>query len=269
MAKRQMSNPQDDLERAQDLVYSAWETDKPARRAEIARKALAISPLCADAYVILAHQAEKGSDDALALWKQGVEAGEAALGERAFEDDAGLFWGILETRPYMRARTGLAYARWHRGDCTAAVSHLEAMLELNPNDNQGLRYPLASWLLELGEDAKLAALFKRYKDDESADFLWTAALAEFRRSGDGPASQKRLRKARKDNRHVVAYLAGAKAMPKKLPPFISPGDEDEAVAYADGARKTWAAIPGALDWLTRQGVSEPSGKRNRGRKGPV
>jgi hypothetical protein len=30
-----------------------------------------------------------------------VAAGERSLGPKAFEEDAGHFWGILETRPYM------------------------------------------------------------------------------------------------------------------------------------------------------------------------
>jgi hypothetical protein len=38
---------------AEDLVYEAWEAAAP-RRAELARKALALWPDCADGYVLLA-----------------------------------------------------------------------------------------------------------------------------------------------------------------------------------------------------------------------
>ena len=40
----------------------------------------------------------------------GIAAGAEALGEINFQDDAGSFWGLLETRPYMRARHELALA---------------------------------------------------------------------------------------------------------------------------------------------------------------
>ena len=43
-------------------------------------------------------------------YAKGVEAGEQALGPEGFEEYAGRFWGFLETRPYMRARAGLAAA---------------------------------------------------------------------------------------------------------------------------------------------------------------
>src|SRR3546814_12291790 len=73
--------------------------------------------------------------DALALYRQGVEAGERALGDE-FEGLSGHFWGFLQTRPYMRARAGLAITLWRLGDQQAAIDHYRAMLILNPNDNQ-------------------------------------------------------------------------------------------------------------------------------------
>ncbi len=39
------------LEAAQDTIYDAWEEPDAKRRVKLARKALAISPLGADAYV--------------------------------------------------------------------------------------------------------------------------------------------------------------------------------------------------------------------------
>ena len=98
----------DALDRAQHRIYSAWEAARPATREKRAREALAVSPLCADAHVILAGLAPSGSPECLAAWEAGVAAGEAALGSGGFRDMEGEFWGWLETRPYMRARFGLA-----------------------------------------------------------------------------------------------------------------------------------------------------------------
>src|SRR3546814_15155439 len=87
-------------------MYDAWEASG-AERVALARAALDISPLCADAYVLLAEEEAGSQQDALALYRQGVEAGERALGDE-FEELSGHFWGFLQTRPYMRARAGLA-----------------------------------------------------------------------------------------------------------------------------------------------------------------
>jgi hypothetical protein len=64
----------------------------------LARAALDISPLCADAYVLLAEEEAGSQQDALAWFRQGVEAGDRALGDE-FEGLSGHFWGFLQTRP--------------------------------------------------------------------------------------------------------------------------------------------------------------------------
>ncbi len=147
------------LDEAQELIYAAWETGNLARRVALAKKALQISPNCADAYVLLAEE-EARFDVATArdLYAQGVAAGERALGKRAFQKYVGYFWGILETRPYMRARAGLAACLWQLGDREGAVSHYRDMLRLNPNDNQGVRYVMATCLVELDHDEDLKRL---------------------------------------------------------------------------------------------------------------
>lgn len=96
------------LDKAQDLMYDAWQATSPKERIRLAQKALEISPDCADAYVLLAEQTARTPGKAADLYRKGVEAGERALGEEAFHDNVGHFWGITETRPYMRSRLGLA-----------------------------------------------------------------------------------------------------------------------------------------------------------------
>jgi len=129
-----------------------------------------------------------------------VAAGADALGEAAFKDDVGLFWGLLETRPYMRACHECALALWRAGERNEALAHYRDMLRLNPNDNQGIRYLLMDALLELGHDAEAAALLELYKDDGSAAWAWSGVLLAFRRDGDSPAARKTLAKAAKVNR---------------------------------------------------------------------
>lgn len=237
----------DELDAAQELVYDAWDAPTRRQRIALAKKALAISSLCADAYVILAQEA-RTVEEALAFYRQGMAAGERALGEAAFEADVGEFWGLLETRPYMRARHGLALTLWQTGEKDEAVAHYQDMLRLNPNDNQGIRYLLLDALLELGRDVDAEKLMKRYKHDGAAVWAWSRALLAFRRKGDGAASRKALAAAAKTNPHVPAFLFGEKKLPSLLPEYIGWGDESEAVSYVHGAAGAWAAAPGALAW---------------------
>jgi tetratricopeptide (TPR) repeat protein len=240
---------QDDVAAAQDIMYDAWEAGSGRKRVALAKKALAASADCADAYVLLAQETARSAAELLDLYRQGVEAGERALGKQAFKEDAGHFWGILETRPYMRARHGLAQALWATGARAETVAHYQDMLRLNPNDNQGIRYELLTCLLTLGHDDDAGKLLRRYKNDGSCAWAYSRALHRFRREGDSKAARAALEQALESNAHVPAYLSGRKRLPARLPALIGPGGEDEAVAYVADAEPAWANAPGALAWL--------------------
>ncbi|MGH2929356.1 MAG: DUF7309 domain-containing protein, partial [Solirubrobacteraceae bacterium] len=233
---------------AQDLMYEAFEA-QGARRVALAREALAISPDCADAYLLMAEETAASRDEARELLEQGVAAGERALGPESFEEDVGHFWGRIETRPYMRARAALGETLWALGRHEEAVAHQRELLRLNPNDNQGIRYRQAEYLLALEQYDELDELFAAYEDDDAAAFVYTKALAAFRRQGDSPQSQALRAEARKQNPHVPAYLSGRKRIPTRLPDYVGFGDPSEAVDYVVGAKAQWESVPGALGWL--------------------
>ncbi len=243
--------PRTPLEEAQDLIYEAWEAEGE-RRVELARKALQISPDCADAYVLLADETAETIEEAIELYEQGVRAGERALGPEMFEQAVGEFWGILETRPYMRARAGLAELLWLFGERRKAIAHLQDMLRLNPNDNQGLRYLLMVWLPLVGDDQALGELLHRYEDEPSAEWLYTNALWHLRQEGDSARSRRALRKALDKAPLVPPYLLGRKPIPEEPPAYIQMGGESEAVSYALTGGTAWRATDGALTWLARQ-----------------
>ncbi len=247
------------LEQAQEIMYSAWES-AGKKRIELAFKAIETSKDCADAYVLLGETmaSEDELDAAKELFEHGVAAGERALGAAAFKKDAGHFWGILETRPYMRARLGLANCLWGLGQRGQAIAHYADMLRLNPDDNQGVRYILVTCLLEEGRDGEAGALLKKYNEG-SADWTYSKTLWALRTEGEAKALI-RLEEALKANSFVPAYLLGRKKMPAQLPEFISRGEEDEAVSYAASALEAWRKTPGALEWLAaNQPALKPRG----------
>lgn len=262
--------PETPLERAQELVYQALEAESE-RQIELAREALTISPDCADAYVLLA---ENSPDAATArpFYEQGVLAGERALGTQAFEEFVGDFWGLLETRPYMRARMGLAEVLWELGEREAAQEHARDLLRLNPNDNQGVRYILVNWLLASGYDAELQELLDRYPEEWSATWAYTRALHTFRTSGAGPKADQALAAALEVNPFVPLYLLGLLPLPDEPPQYYGMGDENEALVYLAESADQWLASPESVAWLvetlTRLVPDPGAGKKSRQRKPP-
>jgi tetratricopeptide (TPR) repeat protein len=242
---------QDPLGRAQELMYEAWDATNRRERIRLAEAALEISPDCADAYNLLAEEKARSVAEARAHFEQGVRAGERALGPVVFEEEAGHFWGIIGTRPYMRSRAGLGECLWLLGEKDDAVSHYQEMLRLNPHDNQGIRYTLLQWLLELDRDEEVEDLLGKYDEDWTAAWLYTQALWIFRREGESSKAEAALSDALEQNPHVPPYLLGEKKVPSRLPEYMGFGDEREARAYAAEASELWRKTDGARGWLLR------------------
>lgn len=250
--------PTTPLERAQELIYDAFDTDNSQSRVDLAEEALQISEDCADAYVILAEESAEDAQEARELYEAGVRAGERALGEEIFTEEAGNFWGILETRPYMRALEGLASSLWVLGEREQALTHYRRLLELNPGDNQGVRYQLAGCLLEEGLDEELGELLEQYGEEASAYWLYTRALWRFRMEGASERATTELKEATATNPYVPLYLLGRKNfLAQGLPELIGLGDESEAVSYFARALTEWLRTPGAVEWL-RENTEEES-----------
>jgi tetratricopeptide (TPR) repeat protein len=252
-----------ELDQAQQIMYQAWDESNPGKRITLAHKALSISPDCADAYVLLAEEAADTLKHAYEYYQQGVEAGRRALGEEYFKEDVGHFWGILETRPFMRALEGKANLLWNMNRYDEAIDTYNEMLRLNPGDNQGVRYSLLNLLLTTDrlDDAK--RLLKKYKNEPSAVWMYTQALIEFRAKGAGPKADRALQFALEQNRFVATYLTGQKRIPNHLPDYIGIGDENEAISYASDHLNHWRRTPGAIEWLKQhapKAIIEPKPK---------
>jgi tetratricopeptide (TPR) repeat protein len=254
------------LSAAQEMVYEAYEQPTKAKRVACARKALAISPYCADAYVILAQHAATPAE-AVHLYTQGVEAGRTALGPHGFDEYEGEFWGFLETRPYMRARAGLAMALLRMGQTDAAMGHLSDMLRLNPNDNQGLRYILLGCLMEKNDLEGARDLLKAYYQDGSPFWTYTGLLWLYR-SGETASSKvsAALADALKSNAHVPAMLAGQIPLAESNSGFMTMGGKDEAGNYVTEHGPLWRQTAGAVAWLAALAAAAPKTGSARAKK---
>jgi tetratricopeptide (TPR) repeat protein len=248
------------LEKAQDLIYRAFDA-RGRRRLQLARKALELSADCADAYVVLAEESF-APETACNFYEQGVQAGERALGLDVFTRHAGRFWDIIGTRPYLRARYGLAQSLEDLGRIDEAIQHFRELIRLNASDNQGVRYSLLSVLLDEGRAAEALMLIGRF-DEETALWCYGRALALFQREGDTAAAREALRTAVRANRHVPQLLTEEADWPSLEPTSYAPGSREEAMVCEGELGDAWDATPGAIDWLRKQAPGRRSGKRRK------
>lgn len=238
----------DPVDEAQNLAYEALEAEDPYEALELAREALQLDPDCVDALMIMAGLTSQSMPDKIKKVEKIVARVEQKMGKTYFEENKGHFWGLVETRPYMRARSFLVEGLRMIGKTAEAIRQAEGMLELNPNDNQGIRDSLLGMYLETGNLEGAQKLFKKYPSEYFAVFLWGRVLERYL-SGDLEGAARIYRKASERNPHVLDYLTGRKRPSFELGDFYSPGDESEAILSLEEIGPAWQKHPEAIEWL--------------------
>ncbi|MBP2242010.1 uncharacterized protein YecA (UPF0149 family) [Cytobacillus eiseniae] len=241
-------NNQSKKDKAQELIYAAFEA-AGAERYKLAQKALELNPSHADGYTILAEQADS-LETAAGLLEKGMRLSRAELGESFFQENKGYFWGLLETRPFMRAAMSYAMALRGLNEGEAAIALYEELLALNPMDNQGARYLLFVAYCEDEQLRKAQELLKKFSEDD-AQGAYNQVLIETLLNGVTPKADKLLQKAKKANKHVIDYLTGKKRLPATIPAYYSFGDKNEAAEYVNEHQHLWDRIPELQKWLSK------------------
>lgn len=233
--------------RAQDLVYDAREMQPGIVTDKMIFSALKLDPECVEAFEYLAETAASPLQS-LIFYRNGMNAGRRKLGEKFFEKNKGYFWGLHETRPFMRCMFGYAMMLFDLEEKQAALNLLKEMLDFNPNDNQGARDYAMLYSLDLSQPDVYEEIRKKFPADQSAFTLFNKTLYTFKKEGDTPEAREILQQARSQNKHVMALLMSNKSLPDAGGGYVI-GDKDEAVYYAAVARDVWHKTAGALAWL--------------------
>ncbi|MFP4105592.1 MAG: tetratricopeptide repeat protein [Phycisphaerae bacterium] len=237
--------------RAQMLYFAAMESGDPARVLKLLDEALGLDPDCVDALRITVEIGCESRDDLVEGMQNTVQIAEEKLGKEAFEDDRGHFWGVVRTRPYMRARSRLAKLLCESGRFDEAAGHFLELLELDPHDHIGSRYRLLEIYLQQSKIDDAHELLSAYEDDPAATWQWGWILTVFL-LGDEQGAADLLALAREDNPFVENYFTGRRQIPDHPSDSIRFGGEDEAQTTAFEIGAAWKAHPRAVQWLRQQ-----------------
>jgi tetratricopeptide (TPR) repeat protein len=240
---------------AQELAFDAMEAETDAQARKLAKRALRQDPDCVDALVVMTDLDARTPKEEIVGLQQAVAAGERSLGAQFIRENKGHFWMLIETRPYMRAMEQLASLYYGKGMYLDAIRIYEKMLELNPNDNQGVRDPLLGAYLCADDLEGADRLLKKYQGDAGANFAWGRVLERFL-AGDQAGVRAALKKARQANRFVEFYMTAQKRIPDSLPEMYQLGSEEEAVLCMNVVGLAWALHKDAVFWLLDQQAAE-------------
>ncbi|MFB4163194.1 SEC-C domain-containing protein [Alteribacillus sp. JSM 102045] len=237
-------------DRVQLMLYDAMLAPDLSEKNRLIQKALKLDENQPDIYRQLAALTES-EEEALEWSRKAVEAGRSSLGKEVFEEEKGHFWSILETRPFMRALQQYA-SLLEVYDSKQAEELYEEMLELNPIDNQAIRYQLLSLYIMHSEYGKADALIDKYPE-ETTFWLFHQALLEYLYNGLSEKLETKLKKAEKENPHVIDFILNDNNIPQELfmapIEFYSPGSQEEAYIYVEDAMFFWQDQQELMDYL--------------------
>ena len=210
-------------ETADDYLELAEEATSKKRQLEYVNKALALEPGNLDAGRIRAALTAKTPLDLLDELPQLLEEGNRQMEKEGFftNECKGHFWGILETRPYMRLRHVYMRMLTLCGMLRLAAKECEGMIELCENDNLGIRYDLMHLYAMLEEEKPAKALMKKYPEDDT-QMLLPLSILHFKLGQGDKALEvlKRLNQVNKDTKKFLKTMASGNS--EKGLPEIGP-----------------------------------------------
>lgn len=220
-----------------DLIVSA-QGKRGKERKKLINQALQLDPEQIDAYILLAND-ESNLRKRHELLLKAIKIGEKQLGPSYFNEHKGRFWGMIETRPYMRAKEQLAFLLEEMHQPNEAIKVYRELLELNPDDNQGVRSDLLRLYIEEEKFDEALSFIESFGEYPEVDFLYSHVLIHYRMKGYTPELKRLMKKAEKSNPYVVDYLTRKKKIPNARPEYIQFGGESEAIVYVQNNYYLW------------------------------
>ena len=134
-------------------------------------------------------------------------------------------------------------------DCLdEAIEVSEVMLHLDAEDRLGVRMMLAPLYLVRRRFDELRELLARFEGDGMLPLRWVGVMQSFV-AGGGIAATRLLPSVHERNPFAIAFLSGARRLPRYRPEGYVIGSEEEAIACADTLRPALRSMPKFRTWL--------------------
>ena len=237
------------VEYTNDLLQLAYECESTTKSINSARDAYSIDPFNSDALLHLAHRSKLSNSEKLMYLHEALRISIGKLQEDYFSSNNAPFWLDYETRPFMRTLhcLGIQYSEVDMLDFTEF--YWSFALDLNPNDNQGIRYQLVDLLLRQNKTNEAKVILEKY-DEQTAQFSYSRLLLGLLQTSSDEKLDQLWDAAYKSNQYVPKLLI-SRTIPRYEGPY-GIGDESEALVYASQAWLTWDTNKDARSWLKRK-----------------
>ena len=219
------------LDDAYELLEQAENAKTKNQAIKLAKEAYDMCPDCFDA-VLFQADLEENSIKRDKLLNEGLEFEKDRLEEDGYfeKDNIGHFYGIFETRPYIRGLYRKADYLIADGKAKQARDICLEILRLNNNDNTGARYLLMAIYAYLEEEKEMLKLYKKYPE-EALEMLFPQ-FALYYKLGKDKEAKELLERINKANPHFIKFFKGTIKRNEDIPyRHYSKGDSSEVIMY--------------------------------------
>lgn len=190
-----------------ELAEKAWDAGNESNAFRLARKALKLDPQNFDAESLCIRCGSKDPFDYMKKLEQAIARATKIMEREGYMDaeSTGRFWGILETRPYMRLWDEYSQILLRLGMMRKAMSAYEEMIRLCENDNLGSRFALMHLYAFLEEEKKAASLYKQFEECDQTMMVLPLSVLYYK-MGDFIKAEKYLKRLAKFNKDTKAFF---------------------------------------------------------------
>ena len=244
---------------ADDFLDLAEEATSRAKAEKYIKKALELEPDNLDAISASLDLSEDNSWDYYQKMKAAVDQGTKKMEKEGLmdKDSIGAFWGILETRPYMRLKRRYVDYLIEAGMTEAAIRECEDMIRLSENDNLGVRYVLMHLYALSGNEKAALKLWKKYDGQDETQMLLPLSILYFRKEDFDKAAEY-LSKLTEINKDTKKFFRAIKK--DKLDHYMEemngigyrPYSIEELITELMENRFLFATVPLYMEWAYEQ-----------------
>lgn len=207
-------------ESADAFLERAQEAGSQRERLKWIRKARKLEPDHVDAALAEILEISKNPCEQEVQIFELLQKAEKQLRERGYFRKASIgdFWGLVETRPYMRVCHIYVETLLINRKMRLAARECESMLHLCKGDNLGIRYTLIHIYVYLEEEKAAQKLFDAYEGQEETRFPIAMALLSYK-LGKEEAAQAYLQMLLNNNKDTKKFFSAYGT--KKLESYVS------------------------------------------------
>ena len=237
------------LDDAYELLEQAENAKTKNQAIKLAKEAYDMCPDCFDA-VLFQVDLEENSIKRDKMLNEGLEFEKDRLEEEGYfeKDNIGHFYGIFETRPYIRGLYRKADYLIADGKAKQARDICLEILRLNNNDNTGARYLLMAIYAYLEDEKEILKLYKKYPE-ENLEMLFPL-LVLYYKLGNYDEANKYLTRINKANPHFLKFFKGTMKINKDIEHgYYQHGDSSEVFMCLNNFAFLLSSVPALHEYI--------------------